>query len=103
MQVRVSCGRPPSSFLLPLSFYVAAAPLRRWFRFLLPSFVFVRYCALLLFPPPPSVCVGEGVEEGRPYGPGLPGFVPTLVLVYGVSRIEKCVVYTRAEIHTPRI
>lgn len=34
--------------------------------------------------------VCEGVEEVRPYGPGLPGFVPTLVHVYGVSRIEKC-------------
>lgn len=34
--------------------------------------------------------VVEGVEEVRPYGPGLPGFVPTLVHVYGVSRIEKC-------------
>jgi len=34
--------------------------------------------------------VGEGVEEVRPYGPGLPGFVPTLVHIYGVSYIEKC-------------
>lgn len=35
--------------------------------------------------------VGEGVEVGRPYGPGLPGFVPKLVLLYGVSRREKYV------------
>lgn len=33
--------------------------------------------------------VGEGVEVGRPYGPGLPGFVPKLLLLYGVSRVEK--------------
>lgn len=35
------------------------------------------------------VRVGEGVEVGRPYGPGLPGFVPKLLLLYGVSRIGK--------------
>lgn len=29
---------------------------------------------------------GEGVEVGRPYGPGLPGFVPKLRLLYGVSK-----------------
>lgn len=46
------------------------------------------FLASCSFSPARRVRVGEGVEVGRPYGPGLPGFVPKLVLLYGVS-LEK--------------
>lgn len=59
------------------------------FSFFLVSFVAFLFASsslllLVALPSPPSTLarVGEGVEEGRPYGPGLPGFVPMLVLSY---------------------
>lgn len=79
---RVACGRPLRSLsfsFFPASFVVflfsSSSATNRCFS----SSSFTSWAR-----------VGEGVEEVRPYGPGLPGFVPTLVYVYGVSRIEKC-------------
>lgn len=79
---RVACGRSLRS--LSFSLFLAS-----FATFLFSSLPATNRCSSFSFFTSWARVV-EGVEEVRPYGPGLPGFVPTLVHVYGVFRIEKC-------------